>query len=185
MQLSLFVVFLIWLRFLVDFRFADFRLIRISALPVFHISRFLDLPFTCQPVSRAIKAFKKGVLYHGENCNRGPKNYPRILQPTLLLVNRWPYVTHLLGRLQPRSQGSLLLALRSERETLENAGHVSPRIWEITNKRFGGRAGKCETGQCSHQTVCLTWSWTRKLMHKVLWQRKRNFLQNIWMLIGC
>ena len=88
MQLSLFVVFLIWLRFLVDFRFADFRLIRISALPVFHISRFPDLPFTCQPVSRAIKAFKKGVLYHGENCNRGPKNYSRILQPTLLLVNR-------------------------------------------------------------------------------------------------
>ena len=31
-----------------------------------------------------------------------------------------------------------------ERETLENAGHVSPRIWEITNKRFGGGAGKCE-----------------------------------------
>ena len=80
-----------------------------------------------------------------------------------------------------------------ERETLENAGHVSPRIWEITNKRFGGGAGnKCEiciyrayTGQCSHQTVYLTWSWTRKIMHKVLWQRKRNFLQNIWMLIGC
>ena len=31
-----------------------------------------------------------------------------------------------------------------ERETLENAGYVSPRIWEIKNKRFGGRAGKCE-----------------------------------------
>ena len=47
---------------------------------------------------------------------------------------------------QPRSQGSLLPALRSEREieTLENAGHVSPRIWEITKKRFGGGAGKCE-----------------------------------------
>ena len=29
-------------------------------------------------------------------------------------------------------------------ETLENAGHVSPRIWEITNKRFGEGAGKCE-----------------------------------------
>ena len=34
-------------------------------------------------------------------------------------------------------------------------------------------------------TVYLTWSWTRKIMHKVLWQRTRNFLQNIWMLIGC
>ena len=36
---------------------------------------------------------------------------------------------------QPRSQGSLLPALRSEREReiLENAGHVSPRIWDITN----------------------------------------------------
>ena len=31
-----------------------------------------------------------------------------------------------------------------DRKTLENAGHVSPRIWEITNKRFGGGAGKCE-----------------------------------------
>ena len=132
------VVFLIWLRFLVDFRFADFRLIRISALPVFHISRFPDLPFTCQPVSRAIKAFKKGVLYHGENCNRGPKNYSRILQPTLLLVNRWPYLTHLLGRLQPRSQGSLLPALRSERErdpgkrwsrVSQNLGDYKQTIW--------------------------------------------------------
>ena len=37
--------------------------------------------------------------------------------------------------LQPRSQGSLLPDLRSERD---------PRIWEITNKLFGGGAGKCE-----------------------------------------
>ena len=39
----------------------------------------------------AIKAFKRGgggVLYHGENCNRGPKNDPPILEPSLLLVNR-------------------------------------------------------------------------------------------------
>ena len=50
-----------------------------------------------------------------------------------------------------------------ERETLENAGHVSPRIWEIMSKRFGGGAGKCEicfyrawTGQCSHETLYLT-----------------------------
>ena len=42
---------------------------------------------------RAIKAFKKGVLYHGENCNRGPKNDPPILEP------RWLYMTYLLGRL--------------------------------------------------------------------------------------
>ena len=28
-------------------------------------------------------------------------------------------------------------ASERERETLENAGHVSPRIWEITNKRSG------------------------------------------------
>ena len=45
----------------------------------------------------AIKAFKKGVLYHGENCNRGPKNDPPILEPAFLLVNRWPYMTYLLG----------------------------------------------------------------------------------------
>ena len=31
-----------------------------------------------------------------------------------------------------------------ERETLENAGHVSPRIWEITNLRFGEGTDKCE-----------------------------------------
>ena len=36
----------------------------------------------------AIKAFKKGVLYHGEDCNRGPKNDPSILEPAFLLVNR-------------------------------------------------------------------------------------------------
>ena len=59
-----------------------------------------------------------------------------------------PYVD--LDQYQPRSQGSFLPALRSERErerereTLENAGHVSLRIWEITNKRFGGGAGECE-----------------------------------------
>ena len=145
MQLSLFVVFLIWLRFLVDFRFADFRLIRISALPVFHISRFLDLPFTCQPVSRAIKAFKKGVLYHGENCNRGPKNYSRILQPSCYwsigdLTWRTCWVV---CNLVPRVLSYPPYGAR-EKETLENAGHVSPRIWEITNKRFGGGAGKCE-----------------------------------------
>ena len=37
---------------------------------------------------RAIKAFKKGVLYHGEDCNRGPKHDPPILEPAFLLVNR-------------------------------------------------------------------------------------------------
>ena len=36
----------------------------------------------------AIKAFKKGVLYHGEDCNRGQKNDPPILEPAFLLVNR-------------------------------------------------------------------------------------------------
>ena len=28
------------------------------------------------------------VLYHGEDCNRGPKNDPPILEPAFLLVNR-------------------------------------------------------------------------------------------------
>ena len=36
----------------------------------------------------AIKAFKKGVLYHGIDCNRGPKTDPPILEPAFLLVNR-------------------------------------------------------------------------------------------------
>ena len=39
-------------------------------------------------VAGAIKAFKKGVLYHEEDCNRGPKNDPPILEPAFLLVNR-------------------------------------------------------------------------------------------------
>ena len=30
------------------------------------------------------------------------------------------------------------------RETLVGSGHVSPRIWEITNKRLGEGADKCE-----------------------------------------
>ena len=38
--------------------------------------------------SGAIKAFKKGVLYHGIDCNRGPKTDPPILEPAFLLVNR-------------------------------------------------------------------------------------------------
>ena len=47
-----------------------------------------DLLFDCSRVLeyakiRAIKAFKKGVLYHGKNCNRGPKNDPSILEPAL------------------------------------------------------------------------------------------------------
>ena len=41
---------------------------------------------------------------------------------------------------QPRSQ----VLSSTRRETLVGFGHVSPRIWEITNKRLGGGAGKCE-----------------------------------------
>ena len=43
MQLSWF------LRFLTDFRFADFRMIRISSFPIFRISVFLHFRFMCQP----------------------------------------------------------------------------------------------------------------------------------------
>ena len=38
-----------YLRLLIDFRFADFRMIRISAFPVFPISGFQHFRFTCQP----------------------------------------------------------------------------------------------------------------------------------------
>ena len=41
---------------------------------------------------------------------------------------------------QPRSQG--LLWSKRERETLENTGHVSPRIWEMTKDNTEGGAGK-------------------------------------------
>jgi len=45
---------------------------------------------------------------------------------------------------QPRSQGLLLPVPESERETetLENAGHMSPRIWEMTKYNVEGGAGK-------------------------------------------
>ena len=45
---------------------------------------------------------------------------------------------------QPRSQ----VLSPTRRETLVGSGHVSPRIWEITNKRFGGGADKCEICLC-------------------------------------
>ena len=38
-----------WLRYLIDFRFADFRMIRISAFPVFRVSGFPRFQFRCQP----------------------------------------------------------------------------------------------------------------------------------------
>ena len=41
---------------------------------------------------------------------------------------------------QPRSQ----VLSPTRRETLVGSGHVSPRIWEITNKLLGGGADKCE-----------------------------------------
>ena len=46
--------------------------------------------------------------------------------------------------LQPLSRGPLLPVPRSEieRETLENAGHVSPRIWEMTKHNIEGGSGK-------------------------------------------
>ena len=43
---------------------------------------------------------------------------------------------------QPRSQGPLLLVPWSERETLENAGHMSRRIREMTKHNIEGGAGK-------------------------------------------
>ena len=53
------------------------------------------------------------------------------------------FILFLLGediRTQPRSQ----VLSPTRRETLVGSGHVSPRIWEITNKRLGGGADKCE-----------------------------------------
>ena len=56
-------------------------------------SVFLEFVVACFYLLRlaaagAIKAFKRGLLYHGEDCNRGPKNDPPILEPAFLLVNR-------------------------------------------------------------------------------------------------
>ena len=49
---------------------------------------------------------------------------------------------------QPRSQ----VFSPTCQETLVGSGHMSPRIWEITNKRLGGGADKCE--------ICLYKAWT-------------------------
>ena len=45
-----------------------------------------------------------------------------------------------------------------------------------------------ERSQVSAAMKLCTWpdlERQNKIMHKILWQRKRNFLQNIWRLIGC
>ena len=45
-----------------------------------------------------------------------------------------------------------------------------------------------ECSQVSAAMKLCTWpdlECQNKIMHKILWQRKRNFLQNIWMLIRC
>ena len=51
---------------------------------------------------------------------------------------------------QPRSQ----VLSPTRRETLVGFGHVSPRIWEITNKQLEGGADKCE--------ICLYKAWTSR-----------------------
>ena len=55
-----------------------------------------------------------------------------------------------------------------ERETLENDGHVSPRIWEITRKRFGGGAGKCEI--CLYRASVQPWNCVPDL----IWNAENN-----------
>ena len=54
------------------------------------------------------------------------------------IMKRGPFEPEktLVDNLVPRV--SRLPAKSDERETLTQAGHVSPRIWEITNKRFEG-----------------------------------------------
>mgnify|MGYP007094267863 CR=1 FL=1 len=47
----------------------------------------------------------------------------------------------LMMKLVPRVLSFPSLGAR-ERETLENAGHVSPRIWEMTKHNIEGGAGK-------------------------------------------
>ena len=49
--------------------------------------------------------------------------------------------------------GSLSYPLRDPGWVKVGSGHVSPRIWEITNKRFGGGANKCEI--CLYKTYTL------------------------------
>ena len=60
----------------------------------------------------------------------------------------------------------------------QNLGDNTQTIWGQVSVRFVSR-------ECRQVSAAVTWSWTRKIMHKILWQKKRNFLQNIWMLMGC
>ena len=85
---------------------------------------------------RAIKAFKKGVLYHGENCNRGPKNDPPILGPSFLLVNRSPYMTYLPGLFAARLVDRLSVVNRRVVGAVVPCQNVLPQreILEITGR---------------------------------------------------
>ena len=56
-------------------------------------------------------------------------------------TNYWKFKfpLNLIGK-QPRSQ----VLSPTRQETLVGSGHLSPRIWVITNKQFGRGADKCE-----------------------------------------
>ena len=63
---------------------------------------------------------------------------------------------------QPRSQGPLITVPWRERESLENAGHVSPRIWEMTKHNLEGWAGKSEVMvRISSPSLCYAFSSSR------------------------
>ena len=94
------------------------------------------------------------IVINGEQAIRMPKegsmvqfqNYHKQMPVPFVIYDDFEAITEKVSGCQPTSfpRFSPTCPTERERETLENAGHVSPRIWEITNKRFGGGAGKCE-----------------------------------------
>ena len=80
-----------------------------------------------------------------DNCTQNSSAVLPIIEHLLNIVKEeYPEVIMPDANIMQSRSAVLSYPPYGARETLENAGHVSPRIWEVTNKRFGGGAGKCE-----------------------------------------
>ena len=119
----------------------------------------------------------------------------RLHSDDTLALKTWP-TTKKVDKFQPRSEGSLLPDLRSEWErerpwkTLVTCLPESGRLQtnDLGEGQVSVRFVSTERSQVSAaMKLCTRPDLERqnKIMHKILWQQKRNFLQNIWMLMGC
>ena len=138
---------------------------------IYPLTSFLLFKWSQTQVQFLLNAYEISCVYEPHYYSKVPK---RKMWP--LLIYSHSFATSFRG-FSPTCS--------TERERERHPGkrwsRVSQNLGDYKEKkRFGGEAGKCEiclhrawTGQCSHETVYLTWSWTPKIMHKILWQRKR------------